>query len=103
MNPGKYEETEIDCSPIVSCGYSSELLLLGSIGVALGVLSGAGVWLINQLIELANLSALQWLEEFRERHVSWNLFLVPVVGALIVGRPMHLFVVRRVITVSSAH
>src|SRR5258708_2927459 len=76
----------------ISRGLPTESLMLGGIGVVLGVLSGAGVWLFKRLIDLANLGAFQWLGGLLGRLGSWTLFLVPVLGGIVVGLLMHFFV-----------
>ena len=72
--------------------FKSESLVLGGIGVLLGGLSGAGVWLFKRLIDLASLGAVQGLGGFLGHFGTWTLFLVPVIGGLIVGLLMHFFV-----------
>ena len=62
----------------VSRNWSTKSLVLGGIGVVLGVLSGAGVWLFKRLIDLANLGAFQWLGGIPRS--IWQLDAVPGAG-----------------------
>ena len=72
--------------------FRSESLVLAGIGVVLGVLSGAGVWLFKRLIDIASLGAFQGLGGLLGRLGGWTLFLVPALGGLVVGLLMHFLV-----------
>jgi CIC family chloride channel protein len=72
--------------------FSTETLVLGVIGVLLGALSGAGVWLFKRLIDLFTLAARQGLGGALGQFGGWTLFLVPAVGGLVVGLLMYFFV-----------
>ena len=66
--------------------WSSASLWSGVAALAVGLLSGFGVWVFKLLIELINNAASIWLGG------SWLVVLLPVIGGLVVGLLMFFFV-----------
>jgi CIC family chloride channel protein len=66
-------------------------MLIG-IGLAVGLASGAGVWLFKRLIDLANWFFFAQLGTRLEVWGHWTIILVPTLGGLVVGLVVHFFI-----------
>jgi chloride channel protein, CIC family len=71
---------------------SSESIIMGGVAVAVGLASGAGVWIFKRLIDLAHLAAFDYLGGGLAHLGSWTVILVPAVGGLVVGLLLKAFV-----------
>ncbi len=69
-----------------------ESLVFGGAAVVVGLLAGGGVWLFKRLIDLAHLVAFDTIGRALSTVGGWTIFLVPVLGGLLVGILLHLFV-----------
>ncbi|MCQ3979930.1 MAG: chloride channel protein [Anaerolineae bacterium] len=70
----------------------AEPVVLGGAALLVGLVSGAGVWLFKQLIELAYLLAFGKFGGALSPLGGWTVFLIPVVGGLVVGLMLHFFI-----------
>ncbi len=70
----------------------SETAVLGGLALAVGLLSGIGVWLFKALIALVHTAAFGWLGGALQPLGPWTIALLPVLGGLVVGLLMHVFV-----------
>jgi CIC family chloride channel protein len=70
----------------------SESVVLGGAALAVGLGSGAGVWLFKRMIDLAHLATFGELGTALGRLGAWTVLLVPVVGGLVVGVIVHRFI-----------
>lgn len=65
--------------------FDSEPLILSLAAMIVGLLSGVGVWLFKQLINLVNTLAFTDLGVWLQPLGGWSVALLPVLGGLIVG------------------
>lgn len=63
----------------------SESSIQGGAAILVGLLSGAGVWLFKQLIELFRLGAFDWLGGKLAVLGGWTIVLIPIIGGILVG------------------
>ena len=70
----------------------SETAVLIAVAVVVGGLTGAGVWLFKQLINLAHTFFYGGAGGVISRFGGWTIVLVPVIGGVVVGLLMHYLV-----------
>jgi CIC family chloride channel protein len=70
----------------------SESVVLGGAALAVGLTSGAGVWLFKRLIDGAHAIAFDGIGGVFNSLGSWTIAVVPIIGGLIVGLLLHFFV-----------
>ncbi len=70
----------------------SETLVLGGAALALGVLSGLGVWAFKSLIALVHWGAYDWLNPRLAALGGWTAALLPALGGLAAGLIVHWWV-----------
>ena len=70
----------------------SESVILGGAALMVGVTSGLGVWLFKQLIEVVHRLAFTDLGGLLEGWGAWAILFIPVLGGLVVGGLLHLFI-----------
>ncbi|RMG93554.1 MAG: CBS domain-containing protein [Chloroflexi bacterium] len=70
----------------------SESLVLSAVALLVGLLTGVGIWLFEQLIELAQFISFEVIGESLADFGPWTIGLLPVLGGLIVGLLVHYFV-----------
>ena len=63
----------------------SESGIQGGAAILVGLLSGAGVWLFKQLINLFQLGAFGWLGGKLAIFGGWTIVLIPIIGGVLVG------------------
>jgi len=63
----------------------SESGIQGGAAILVGLLSGAGVWLFKQLIDLFHLGAFNWLGGRLAILGGWTIVLIPTMGGALVG------------------
>ncbi len=63
----------------------SESSIQGGAAIFVGLLSGVGVWLFKQLIELFRLGAFDWLGGKLVVLGGWTIVLIPIIGGILVG------------------
>ncbi len=59
--------------------------LLGIAGVAIGLGTGAGVWVFKFMIEAVHAFAFDWLGGLLSAWGTWTIAMIPVLGGLVVG------------------
>ena len=70
----------------------SETWLFGGGGLLVGLLSGAGVWIFKQLIEIFYNFTFGWFGGLVSPLGKWSIALVPVFGGLLVGLLVYFFI-----------
>jgi CIC family chloride channel protein len=71
---------------------SSDSLVLGGLALIVGLSSGAGVWLFQQVYKGLFSFSFTTLGNAIPKNVNWLIFLIPVVGGLVVGLGVHFFI-----------
>jgi CIC family chloride channel protein len=77
---------------VLSSLQRSEALIVGATALAVGLASGAGVWVFKGLIELTHRAAFDGLAARLSQSAGWLVALVPVLGGLVVGLMAHFFI-----------
>lgn len=67
------------------------LIVIG-LAIILGLLSASGIWLFEQLIELFYYLFFELLGERLGEYGHWTIMILPILGGLLVGGIMYLFV-----------
>jgi len=70
----------------------SGLMLLSAAAVAVGLVTGAGIWLFKQMIAWTHTAAFGWLGVALGHLGPWTVALLPALGGLAVGWLWHRFV-----------
>jgi CIC family chloride channel protein len=70
----------------------SESTLLAIAAVVVGAMAGGGVWLFKRLIDVVHALSFDQLGAALSQWGGWTILLVPIVGGLVVGVLMHVFV-----------
>ena len=70
----------------------SESVVLGGAALAVGLTSGAGVWLFKRLIDGVHAIAFDGIGGVFNSLGGWTIAVVPITGGLIVGLLLHFFV-----------
>ncbi len=69
----------------------SETLVMTGVALVVGLISGLGVWLFKQLINLVDIGAFTKLDIFLQPLGKWSIALIPAFGGLVVGLIVHFF------------
>jgi chloride channel protein, CIC family len=70
----------------------SESVMLGGASFAVGIATGAGVWLFKQLIDLTHAGGYEYLGTALSHLDRWLLVVIPVFGGLVAGLIIHFFI-----------
>jgi CIC family chloride channel protein len=62
-----------------------ESVVISGTAIAMGLGTGAGVWLFKRLVDGAHIVMFNWLGDALARFGGWTLLLVPIIGGLFVG------------------
>lgn len=92
MHPKKSSSTRSRISIWLDRFQPSESMVLVGLAFVVGLTGGVGVWLFEQLIELAQEIMFGRLGETLGSFGQWTLVFIPVIGGLIVGLIIYYFV-----------